>query len=335
MEFGANVDSLDSEGYTPLFCAASTGSSANLIELLGHGHADVNHTANDGKTALSKARSYETVMILTKYGIETKKHHMINGRDEPETDLDVLIEHHFEASPKVVLNQCISQVNEELVVLDFGHFENTSKEKNEMDLHIKVHKHGMDELLLHPILLAFLEFKWSMFQYTFMLHLMLEFLLVVLLTIVGQHFMGLIFCRSHGHNLSDQEWFMDIVNSTTKNVTGRINYFGSTCHDEGKCDLMDSTTNLLTGKINDFNSNCQDKEKCALVNFPNDTSGFVNVTAMYNGLRCRKNFLRYAKKLSLENVLERLHKLYLHFLAFDHVCIPLVCTFYVLNLAFF
>ena len=283
MEFGANVDSKDSKGYTPLFCAASAGSSANLIELLDHGHADVNHTAYDGKTALSKARSYETVMILTKYGIETKKHHMIkyeqNDRDERETDLDVLIKHHFEASPRAVLNQCISEVNEELLVLDFGHFENTLEENNEMDLHIKVHEHGKDELLLHPILQAFLDYKWSMFQYTFMLHLILELLLVVLLTIVGQHFMGLIFCRSDGDKISDQGWSMDIVNLTTNQITGKINYFGGN------------------------NSTCQDKEKCAFVNFSNDTSGFVNVTAMYNGLRCRKNFLRYAKILSLVNVL--------------------------------
>ena len=34
-------------------------------------------------------------------------------------------------------------------------------------------------------------------------------------------------------------------------------------------------------------------------------------------------------------VLESLHKLRLHFLAFDHVRTPLVCTFYVVNLAFF
>ena len=306
MESGANVDSEDSKGYTPLFCAASAGSSANLIELLDHGHADVNHTADDKKTALSKARSYETVMILTKYGIETKKKHMIknkqNDRDEPETDLDVLIKHHFEASPKAVLNQCISEVNEELVVLDFGHFENTSEENNEMDLHIKVHEHGMDELLLHPILQAFLDFKWSMFQYTFALHLILELLLVVFLTIVGQHFMSLIFCRSAGDNVSDQEWSMDIVNLTTKNFIGKINYFGSTCNDKEKCAPVTSTTNLITSKLLQH-SNCQDEEKCALVNFSNETSGFVNVTAMYNGLRCRKNFLRYAKILSLENVL--------------------------------
>merc|ERR1719491_1007817 len=205
-------------------------------------------------------------MILTKYGVETKKHHMIkyeqNDREERETDLDVLIKHHFEASPRAVLNQCISEVNEELLVLDFGHFENTLEENNEMDLHIKVHEHGKDELLLHPILQAFLDYKWSMFQYTFMLHLILELLLVVLLTIVGQHFMGLIFCRSDGDKISDQFWSMDIVNLTTNQITGKINYFGGN------------------------NSTCQDKEKCAFVNFSNDTSGFVNVTAMYNGLRC-------------------------------------------------
>lgn len=272
MKFGANVDSEDSKGYTPLFCAASAGSSANLIELLDHGHADVNHTADDKKTALSKARSYETVMILTKYGIETKKKHMIknkqNCRDEPETDLDVLIKHHFEASPKAVLNQCISEVNEELVVLDFGHFENTSEENNEMDLHIKVHEHGMDELLLHPILQAFLDFKWSMFQYTFMLHLMLELLLVVFLTIVGQHFMSLIFCRSAGDKISDQKWSMDIVEVNTTIIRGKINYFGNS-------------------------STCQDEEKCAFITFSNGETGrFENVFDTYNKLRCRKNFLR-------------------------------------------
>jgi hypothetical protein len=39
------------------------------------GHADINHTDKDGKTALSKARSYETVMLLTKYGVETTRCH--------------------------------------------------------------------------------------------------------------------------------------------------------------------------------------------------------------------------------------------------------------------
>ena len=278
MEFGANVDSKNSKGYTPLFFAASAGSSANLIELLDHGHADVNHIADDEKTALSKARSYETVMILTKYGIETKKQHMIknkqNGRDEPETDLDVLIKYHFEASPKAILNQCISEVNDELVVLDFGHFENTSEENNEMDLHIKVHEHGMDELLLHPILQAFLDFKWSKFQYTFALHLMLELLLVVLLTIVGQHFMSLIFCRSAGDRISDQKWSMDIVDNITNNIRGKINYFGNS-------------------------TNCTDEEKCAFITLSNgetfsngETDGFENVYDTYNRLRCRKNFLR-------------------------------------------
>ena len=52
MLYGANADSCDSKGYTPISHASSAGSSANLIELLDSGHADVHITANNGKTAL-------------------------------------------------------------------------------------------------------------------------------------------------------------------------------------------------------------------------------------------------------------------------------------------
>ena len=40
-------------------------------------------------------------------------------------------------------------------------------------------------------------------------------------------------------------------------------------------------------------------------------------------------------QILLADTIGSLHKLLLHFLAFDHVRTPLVCTFYVVNLAFF
>ena len=72
-------------------------------------------------------------------------------------------------------------------------------------------------------------------------------------------------------------------------------------------DIVDLNTNIIRGKINYFgigkNDTCQDEEKCAFITFSNGTDGFENVADKYNGLRCRKNFLRYAKILKLVNVL--------------------------------
>ena len=74
MKYGAETNHVDSCGNTPLFYAASAGSSANMMELLDTGHADVNFKNNKGKTAIRKARSYDTVMLLTKYGADTKNY---------------------------------------------------------------------------------------------------------------------------------------------------------------------------------------------------------------------------------------------------------------------
>ena len=42
------------------------------------------------------------------------------------------------STPKAILNKCIEEVNEELMVLDFSHFQHTKEENDELDLHIKV-----------------------------------------------------------------------------------------------------------------------------------------------------------------------------------------------------
>ena len=95
LSYGANVDSKDSKDYTPLFYAASNCCLESLIELLDKGHADVHHVAKGTKkTALSKAHNYEAVMILTKYGAETKK---------KKDDLKRLMERHNTSSPRAIL----------------------------------------------------------------------------------------------------------------------------------------------------------------------------------------------------------------------------------------
>ena len=50
LSFGADVDLKDNKDYTPLFYASSSGSLANLLELLDRGHADVNHVSSLNKT---------------------------------------------------------------------------------------------------------------------------------------------------------------------------------------------------------------------------------------------------------------------------------------------
>ena len=48
------------------------------------------------------------------------------------------IESHCVSTPKAILNQCIEEVNEELLVLDFSHFQYSKEGNDELDLHIKV-----------------------------------------------------------------------------------------------------------------------------------------------------------------------------------------------------
>ena len=58
---------MDKKGRTPLFYASQNGSLVDINDLLKNG-ADVNHKSYTKKTALFKAKTYETVTLLLKYG---------------------------------------------------------------------------------------------------------------------------------------------------------------------------------------------------------------------------------------------------------------------------
>ena len=128
-----------------LFYAADNHCFGNLIELLDTGRVEVNHEAKNANTALSKARSYETLMILRKHGAKITRN-----------QLDSLIKCHNTSSPGAILNQSISEINDELLILDFENF--STAEENEMNLHLMVQEHDKSELLLHPILQVCLFF---------------------------------------------------------------------------------------------------------------------------------------------------------------------------------
>ena len=63
-------------GQTPLFYASSFGSSANLIELLDYGHADLNIEDYLGRTALSLSKTFETTLTLLNYNADTTNHYI-------------------------------------------------------------------------------------------------------------------------------------------------------------------------------------------------------------------------------------------------------------------
>lgn len=83
MAYGADVNCRNKMGQTPIFYASSVGSSANLIELLDYGHADVNIEANHGKTALSLSKTFETTLTLLNYNADTTNHYIgrSHGKD--------------------------------------------------------------------------------------------------------------------------------------------------------------------------------------------------------------------------------------------------------------
>ena len=106
------------------------------------------------------------------------------------------------SSADALLSQCISEVDEELLVLDFSQFKYTTDQNNEMDLHLEVANSGMDDLLVHPIMKAFLEFKWRLFNRMFWLNMLLDLLFAISVTSAGWYFINL----THCHELCDDDW---------------------------------------------------------------------------------------------------------------------------------
>jgi hypothetical protein len=118
------------------------------------------------------------------------------GQLKSKSDLHKMMQRKCKSSSKAILSQCISEVNEELLVLDLVHFgpPNTTEEKNEMDLHLKVSKYGLDDLLVHPIMQACSDIKWNMFSKIYWITMLFDLLFAIILTIVGNYFVNLTHC---------------------------------------------------------------------------------------------------------------------------------------------
>jgi ankyrin repeat protein len=116
------VECKDENGLTPLIHAAIHDCLPNIVELLDKGQADIKHSASDGSTALSKAHSPEVVMLLSKYGAEATQSHLIK-----------FMELRNYSCWKIILNQCMSDVNSELLFFNFDIFQDPTIGRTNLD----------------------------------------------------------------------------------------------------------------------------------------------------------------------------------------------------------
>ena len=196
------------------------------------------------------------------------------------------MERHNPSSPKAILGQCISEVNDELLVLDLQHFQHTTEENNEMDLHLMAQDHGRSELLIHPILQVFLDLKWNQVKKYYWLNLFVDIMFVIFLTFTAYHFLDLIYCQPCDE-MVDSSWSM-------KTLDGTINCFSPdlNCINEEFPELGYSDDFCKRYNISNVSDYCKDPEKCARFTMNGDNvSGFYDTWENLN-LKCHKNFLR-------------------------------------------
>ena len=155
-----------------------------------------------------------------------------------------------------------------------------------------------DDLLLHPVMKTFLNIKWSLYQKTFWVNLIIDIFYAILLTILGQYFLTLIYCQPCEIS---SDWFMEIENGLRN----------ETIHCFGPFKFCNDTRLHSVQKCQELSNNCTDKERCALFYNKGDdwdvdnvwkspswrvediSKFFKNVSAELESLRCHKKHLRY------------------------------------------
>ena len=152
-----------------------------------------------------KSKEIEIIYSFVSYSyfLFTDKVTLDKEKKFAKSDLGKIIKKQLFSSADAFLSQCISEVNEELLVLDFGQFKHTTRERNEMDIHLAVAKSGNDDLLVHPIMQAFLDIKWRIFRKTYWLNMLVDLLFAISLTLVGHYFIGLTHCHQCDENHLD------------------------------------------------------------------------------------------------------------------------------------
>jgi hypothetical protein len=146
-------------------------------------------------TALCLAKTTEAVQILLKFGAQTSN---VLKTVDNKTNIDEFLDNHSVETSKIILNECLEEINEDLIVFNFEPFEDVKKDSNEMDLHKSVKKNNRSVLLLHPIMQAFLHLKWKQVKRLYFVFMCFEVAFVVALSFLGYDFVRMTFCSYCG-----------------------------------------------------------------------------------------------------------------------------------------
>ena len=296
----------DDNSFTPLFHAAKHGSLTNLLELFETGNAEPNHIAKDEKgtqkTALCMAKCTETVRILINFGSK-------------RCNLAEILEKKSEEASNIILNECLEETKEDLVVFDFEPFGDVSMKYNDMGLHRSVEKSKKSGLFFHPIMKAFLYLKWKEVKKLYFLFMSFEVAFVIALSFLGHDFVRMTFCSYcgekylrnkptdlfHPHKLWDQK-YGENVSPYYKNEDslGQLSCFVKSedeCDDDdnpGNCnkESIDFRKEITTDFCHDNQTKTTEQRDCALIKFKGDKSQQLQSLKDDYFLSCHKHFLR-------------------------------------------
>ena len=154
------------------------------------------------------AKTTEAVQILLNFGAKTSNVLKANDNKtniDDKTNIDEFLDNHSEETSKIILNECLEEINEDLIVFNFEPFEDMKKESHEMDLHKSVKKNNRSQLLLHPIMQAFLHLKWKQVKGLYFVFMCFEVAFVLALSFLGYDFVRMTFCNYCGEKYMRDE----------------------------------------------------------------------------------------------------------------------------------
>ena len=205
-------------GYTPLFFAPKVGALSNIIELVDQG-AKVNHISTDnrsqtklkGKTPIFRARNFDTVRLLLKFGADpniTATKIMAEREELKVTAIQHLLKYNVDCA-NAILDDSLA-IEEDDLIFNFEVFK-TRHEDKDSDLVIleKVEEHAPIQiskandklpLLLHPLLQIFLNLKFSSIKKVYIIQMLFQILLVASFTVITVNYVQLTSCELDERN---------------------------------------------------------------------------------------------------------------------------------------
>ena len=187
----------DAKGYTPIFYAAKLKHISALNCLLEDGEADVKITGHsNNKNIFFKARTYEAVMLLRKYGaqafhdIDLDQRYNTNYRSK--TALKYLVEQRYQESPLALLDDTIKEVRDEQYTVDLTFL---NEDKPHLDMHGTFVRHRRSDLSLHPSMEIYLHMQWKRVWKIFISLLILDLAFVFTQTYLGTRLVNWLQCE--------------------------------------------------------------------------------------------------------------------------------------------